>query len=84
LSRPATILLAAYTRNCAIAYTSEMRFNRLLFWLFYRFGTPPWEGHPLPERLRELIEGPSALPPGKALDAGCGTGETSIYLAQHG
>ena len=61
-----------------------MRFNRLFFWLFYRFSTPPWEGHPLPERLLELVEGQSALPPGKALDAGCGTGDTSIYLAQHG
>jgi cyclopropane fatty-acyl-phospholipid synthase-like methyltransferase len=60
-----------------------MQFNRLFFWLFYRFCTPPWEGHPLPQRLLDLIEGPSALPPGKALDAGCGTGDTSIYLAQH-
>ena len=61
-----------------------MRFSRLLFWLFYRFSRPPWEGHALPQRLLELVEGPSALPPGKALDAGCGTGDTSIYLAQRG
>src|SRR5688572_21492058 len=61
-----------------------MRFSRLFFWLFYRFGRPPWEGHTLPQRLLELVEGPSALPPGKALDAGCGTGDTAIYLAQRG
>ena len=61
-----------------------MRFHRLFFWLFYRLGTPPWEGHPHSGRLLELIEGQSALPPAKALDAGCGTGDTSIYLAQHG
>jgi SAM-dependent methyltransferase len=60
-----------------------VRFPRLVFWLFYRFGTPPWEGHPLPRRLNELVEGPSPLPPGNALDAGCGTGDTAIYLAKH-
>ena len=69
----------------ASSYTSGMQFNRLMFWLFYRVGTPPWEGHPLPERLRELIEGPSALPPGKALmsDAGRAT-RRSISLGGAG
>lgn len=61
-----------------------MRFDRLLFGLFYRIGFTPWDGHALPARLRELVEGPAALPKGKALDVGCGTGDTSIYLARQG
>ena len=55
-----------------------------MFGLFYRIGFTPWEGHALPGRLRELAEGPGALPKGKALDVGCGTGDTSIYLARRG
>ncbi len=55
-----------------------------LFRFFYRVGFTPWDGHPLPTGLRNLIEGQAALPPGAALDLGCGTGDNSIYLAQHG
>jgi SAM-dependent methyltransferase len=55
-----------------------------LFRVFYRLGFTPWDGHPQAARLRELIEGTDALPPGSALDVGCGTGDASIYLAQHG
>jgi ubiquinone/menaquinone biosynthesis C-methylase UbiE len=34
--------------------------------------------------LLTLVEGDDALHPGAALDIGCGTGDSAIYLAQHG
>jgi SAM-dependent methyltransferase len=58
--------------------------RQLLFRTFYRFGFTPWDGHPLPTSLQNLIEGDAALSPGTALDIGCGTGDNSIYLAEHG
>jgi SAM-dependent methyltransferase len=61
-----------------------MAFDRLIFGLMYRIGFTPWEGHKLPTRLRNLIEGETALAKGKALEVGCGTGNTSIYLARNG
>jgi ubiquinone/menaquinone biosynthesis C-methylase UbiE len=59
----------------------------MLFRLFYRLGFTPWDGHPLPKSLRNLVEGDGNTPPltpSNALDLGCGTGDNSIYLAQHG
>src|SRR5262245_53424542 len=50
----------------------------------YRIGFAPWDGHALPKRLVERVEGSSALPAGRAIDLGCGTGDSSIYLAKHG
>jgi cyclopropane fatty-acyl-phospholipid synthase-like methyltransferase len=61
-----------------------MDVNELKYRLFYWFGFTPWEGHVLPARLRELVEESPPLAVGKALDVGCGTGDTSIYLARHG
>jgi SAM-dependent methyltransferase len=58
-----------------------------MFRVFYRIGFTPWDGHPMAPALRDLVEGVAdspALTPGLALDVGCGTGDTSIYLAQHG
>lgn len=50
------------------------------FWLYLR-GRPPWDsGVPAPE----LVRAGQALPPGKALDLGCGTGTNVRYLAEHG
>jgi cyclopropane fatty-acyl-phospholipid synthase-like methyltransferase len=52
----------------------------------YRIGAP-WDGPPRPE-LVTLAEGgvltPARLAPGRAVDLGCGTGATAIYLAQQG
>jgi SAM-dependent methyltransferase len=64
-----------------------MTSRQLLFRTFYRLGFTPWDGHPIADSLRSLVEGSEdrpALTPARALDVGCGTGDTSIYLAQHG
>ena len=54
------------------------RFNRLYF------GKPPWDTGISPPELRAVIEGEGAMPPGTALDLGCGTGTNVIYLARQG
>lgn len=61
-----------------------MASRRLLFRILYGIGLTPWDGHPRSATLRELVEGSDRRSPGSALDVGCGTGDTSIYLAQHG
>src|ERR1700738_3734218 len=58
-----------------------------LFRIFYGLGFTPWDGHAQISSLLELIEGTAdtpALPQGAALDVGLRTGDSSIYLAQHG
>lgn len=64
-----------------------MASKHALFRVFYRIGFTPWDGHPIAPHLRALVEGTGdtpALPVGSALDLGCGTGDSSIYLAQQG
>jgi SAM-dependent methyltransferase len=64
-----------------------MASKHTLFRIFYRIGFTPWDGHPIAQNLQDLVEGTSDTPPlpaGLALDLGCGTGDSSIYLARHG
>jgi SAM-dependent methyltransferase len=55
-----------------------------VFRAMYRLGFTPWDSGVPPPELKELIEGPQARAPAKALDLGCGTGTNAIYMTQHG
>ncbi len=61
-----------------------IKLSRLFFWYAYLRGRTPWDTGISPPELVAVVEGEQALPPGKALDLGCGTGTNCIYLAQHG
>src|SRR5205823_2650147 len=61
-----------------------MRWRLLAYRLMYRRGRTPWDTGITPPEVVDLIEGPDALPPGRALDLGCGTGTNVRYLADHG
>src|SRR6266480_276486 len=50
----------------------------------YRLGFTPWDSGIPPPELIAVIEGARRLPPGRALDLGCGTGTTAVYMASHG
>ncbi len=51
----------------------------------YRAGAPPpWDTGIVPPEVQALVAGQGALPPGRALDIGCGTGVSAVYLAAHG
>src|SRR3954469_25668507 len=52
--------------------------------VYYRAGKAPWDTGVTPPELVDLVEGHEALPPGRALELGCGTGTNATYLARHG
>jgi SAM-dependent methyltransferase len=71
----------------SLEYRVGMASKHTLFRIFYRVGFTPWDGHPIAENLQDIVEGTADIPPlpaGSALDLGCGTGDSSIYLARHG
>jgi SAM-dependent methyltransferase len=62
----------------------SLKLDRLHFSLAYRRGRTPWDTGIAPPELRALVEGPQALTAARALDIGCGTGTTALYLARAG
>ena len=61
-----------------------MSWRRLSYRWMYRTGRTPWDTGITPPEVVELIEGPAALAPGRALDLGCGTGTNVAFVADHG
>ena len=58
--------------------------SQSFFRLAYLFGWKPWDTGVSPPELVELVEGPKALKPGRAIDLGCGTGTNCKYLLENG
>jgi len=66
-------------RQSPESFEAQQRFTER-----YLEGTIPWDTGISPPELLEAISGPHALPSGRALDIGCGTGTNSLTLARLG
>jgi SAM-dependent methyltransferase len=58
--------------------------SNVFFRLLYRRGFTPWDSGVSPPELVSVIEGRHRLAAGRALDLGCGTGTTSVYMVSNG
>lgn len=61
-----------------------MEWYNFVYRASYRLGFTPWDRGKPASGLVELVEGPNALRPGRALDLGCGSGNNTIYLSRNG
>ncbi len=55
----------------------------VVYRLMYAVGFAPWD-RIMPSELKHVMEGPDALPKGRALDLGSGKGTKAVYMAAHG
>jgi cyclopropane fatty-acyl-phospholipid synthase-like methyltransferase len=57
--------------------------NKMLYRLTYWLGMTDWDSGETPPEVREAFRS-GDIPPGAALDLGCGTGTNVIFMAQQG
>jgi cyclopropane fatty-acyl-phospholipid synthase-like methyltransferase len=61
-----------------------MDWYKFVYRTSWRLGFTPWDRGATASGLVALVEGPNALPVGRAIDLGCGSGTNSVYLCKHG
>ena len=57
--------------------------NQLIYRLTYWLGMTNWDSDETPREVQEAVQA-GDIPPGAALDLGCGTGTNTIFMAKQG
>lgn len=57
--------------------------NRFIYRLMYWLGMSHWDSGETPPEVQEAFQ-TGGIPPGAALDLGCGTGTNTVFMAQQG